>query len=54
MQLHEFLLNNRDLTIDQALGQFSFRTGYKTSTLKQWVDEFVMAGMIKIDKGFLL
>ncbi len=55
IQLMDFLTkNNKELTLKQALGQFSFKTGLKVSTLQQWTDELIDAGYLKIEKGVIL
>lgn len=50
-ELLNFLTQNKDMPLDKALGRFSARTGFKVTTLKTWVEEFVMAEMIKISNN---
>jgi hypothetical protein len=40
------LLNNSKASIKELLARFSLKTGYKTATLEQWVQELKDAGAI--------
>lgn len=53
IEFHEFLVSHKDMSITQAMGEFSFRKGFKVSTLQMWLDEFIMAGRVKVTNNVI-
>ncbi len=53
-QLLKFIIEEKkNKDIDEILGLFSFKTGLKVTTLQIYIDEMVMAKLIKIENKYV-